>query len=55
LSTGGGIGAVAAPVFLGMVMDGAGLRLGFGGLGLLAVIGALMGVQYYHRIRTLHE
>ncbi|MCI8598019.1 MAG: MFS transporter [Lachnospiraceae bacterium] len=55
LSTGGGIGAVAAPVFLGMVMDGAGLRLGFGGLGLLAVIGALICVQYYHRIRTLHE
>ena len=50
ISTGGGFGAVFSPLFLGMLMEGAGLRLGFITLGILALLGMLICGGYYRTI-----
>jgi len=49
LSTGGGIGAVLSPLMLGILMDGAGLRIGFAALGVLAVMGMGLCMAYYKK------
>ncbi len=47
ISTGGGLGAVLSPLFLGALMDGAGLRPGFGVLGVISLAGMLICRGYY--------
>ncbi len=47
ISTGAGFGSVFSPLLLGMLMDGAGLRPGFGILGLFALLGVLICRGYY--------
>lgn len=49
LSTGGGMGAVLSPLMLGVLMDGAGLRVGFAVLGVLAVLGMCLCMAYYKK------
>ncbi len=47
VSAGCGIGAVLSPLILGILMDGVGLRLGFGVLALLAVFGMTCSAVFY--------
>lgn len=50
ISTGGGFGAVFSPLLLGMLMESAGLRLGFAILGILSLLGMLICRGYYRTI-----
>ena len=52
ISTGGGLGSVLSPLFLGMIMNGAGLRVGFGVLGVFSLAGMLICGGYY---RTMEK
>lgn len=50
ISTGGGLGSVFSPLFLGILMEGAGLRIGFGALGILSLTGMLICRGYYKTV-----
>lgn len=50
MSTGAGTGAVLAPLFLGMLVDGAGLRVGYCCIGVLAILGLVICQMYYRKI-----
>ncbi len=47
VSAGCGIGAVLSPLMLGVLMDGVGLRMGFGVLAFLAVFGMVCSAAFY--------
>lgn len=52
ISTGGGVGSVFAPLLLGILMESAGLRLGFVVLGILSLLGVFICRGYY---RTMEK
>lgn len=50
MSTGAGTGAVLAPLFLGALVDGAGLRVGYCCIGAMAILGMVICMAYYRKI-----